>query len=74
MTQKKSFIHLLRCPISQQPLHTALQEELEKINTLLKTPLTAALIRKDRQIAYPVREGIPVLLEEEGVVVAEKSF
>ena len=30
-------------------------------------PMEAALVRQDGEIAYPVREGIPQMLVEEGI-------
>lgn len=56
---KTSFI----CPQTQQPLHEATSEELA---TLRKMPghatLEAAWIRVDATMAYPVQNGIPLLI------------
>ncbi|HLB33688.1 MAG TPA: Trm112 family protein [Chthoniobacterales bacterium] len=67
-----NFVNLLRCPASQQRLREASHAELEQINTrcalsnLQENVLEGALIREDQKIAYPIRNGIPVLLVEEG--------
>ncbi len=34
-------------------------------------PIEAALIRADRAIAYPIRDGIPVMLATEGLALGE---
>lgn len=52
---------LLVCPLTHQPLHIASAEGLARLR------LEAALVRADGRIAYPIRDGIPVLLPEEAI-------
>lgn len=54
---------LLRCPLTMQPLRVAPPELLAQLR------LDAALIREDGRVAYPVRDGIPVMLAEEAVSI-----
>lgn len=56
---------LLRCPETRQPLRVATAAELATMNP---AP-AAALIREDGRVAYPVREGIPVLIVEEAIAL-----
>lgn len=35
--------------------------------SLLRKPLDGALIRKDRTLLYPIREGLPIVLFDEAV-------
>lgn len=60
----KELLNILCCPKTKQPLHEANAEELEKLG------ISAALITADKKIAYPVRQGIPVLLTEEAITLS----
>ncbi len=66
-------LEILRCPVTRQCLVPADSDQLARLNTRLSAgepvtePLEAALVRADGAAAYPVRDGIPVLLAEESV-------
>lgn len=75
-------LSILVCPESRQPLREADAAVLSALNEKIAAgtlknvggadvgeQLEAALIREDGTLAYPVREGIPVLLPEEGLAV-----
>lgn len=70
---------LIRCPETRQRLRLADAAELAGLNARVQAgalvnragkprsePLTAALLREDGALAYPVEDDIPVLLVEEG--------
>ena len=66
------FLALLRCPASGQPLALAGADLLAQVNAGSGRPgghLVAALVREDRQVLYPVLDGIPVLLIEEAIAL-----
>ncbi len=58
---------LLRCPLTLQPLRVADAEVVAR----LPAGLDAALVREDGGVAYPVRDGIPLLLPEEAISLLE---
>jgi uncharacterized protein YbaR (Trm112 family) len=73
-------LDLLCCPVSKLPLRRIGREQLHALNRaidgggVLKVSgeaqvitLADALIRADGQVIYPVDDGIPVLLAEEGI-------
>jgi len=77
-------LSLLACPESRQPLAEAGSELLEKVNAAIAAggfkniggvevgqALEAGLVREDGTIIYPVRDGIPVLLAEEGLAIPQ---
>jgi len=75
---------LLVCPETHQDVTLATSDELARLNEAIgagqvqnvagkevNQPLEAALIRIDRAIAYPIKEGIPVMLVPEGLVISK---
>ena len=77
MSLSPELLASLRCPETRRPLALASDEALARLNALIAggelrdragtawtTPLDAALIRDDDALAYPIEDGIPVLLVE----------
>jgi uncharacterized protein YbaR (Trm112 family) len=56
-----SLLDLICCPETHQPLRFATAEELARLE------LEAALLREDGRVAYPIRDGIPMLVAEEAI-------
>lgn len=77
-------LSLLACPETKQPLHLGDQKLLDQLNAAIANgklrnrahcqianQLEAVLVREDGQIGYPVWEGIPSLLIDEGIPLGQ---
>lgn len=75
-------LSLLCCPETHQELRLAGAELLEQLNlkigagslqnrggSAISEKLTGGLLREDGKVLYPVRNGIPVMLVEEGITL-----
>jgi uncharacterized protein YbaR (Trm112 family) len=78
----KDLLQILACPETHQALAEAGADLLKRINDRIaagkaknkggadvKDALEAGLVRQDGKILYPIRDGIPVLLIDEGIPV-----
>jgi len=76
----KRLLTILRCPVSHKGLSVLKKDKLEQLNAAIDSgellnrdgvklakPLAEALITDDGKRAYPVADGIPVLLESESI-------
>jgi uncharacterized protein YbaR (Trm112 family) len=80
-------LSLLVCPETQQDVTLATSGEVTLLNeAILKgqvrttagkpvdQPVESALIRVDRAVAYPIRDGIPVMLVSEGLAIPQLNL
>ena len=78
----KHLLAILRCPVTHKSLSLLAKDKLEKLNqaieagkvttlegVALDAPLTEALVTEDGKRLYPIKDGIPVLLESESIHV-----
>ncbi|MAF84628.1 MAG: hypothetical protein CL797_11090 [Chromatiales bacterium] len=74
----KKLLDIICCPMTKLPLELLATDRLDNLNAAIRageiknrtaSPLTdelsAALVTRDGRHVYPVRDGIPILLEEE---------
>ena len=82
----KKLLSILCCPITHQDLMLATFDRLESINTaiedgklynhdgvLVEKKISEALITSDEKVLYPIRDGIPVLLEGESILLIRNN-
>ena len=78
---------LLVCPDTQQDVGLATDEEIARLNSAIRQgqiqtvagkpvtqPVEGALVRIDRAVAYPIRDGIPVMLVPEGLKISQVNL
>jgi uncharacterized protein len=80
----KRLLAILCCPVTHKGLSVARPDLLKKVNSAIgsgkvlnregstvDTSLEEALVTDDSKLLYPVKDGIPVLLEAEGISLGQ---
>jgi uncharacterized protein YbaR (Trm112 family) len=80
----KALLDIICCPVTHVPLELMADDSLQQLNSLISEKriknctdelvteaLQEALVTRDGRLAYPIRDGIPVLLEEQGILLAQ---
>jgi uncharacterized protein len=80
----KRLLAILCCPVTHKGLSVARPDLLKKVNSAIgsgrvvnregstvDTILKEALVTDDSKLLYPVKDGIPVLLEAEGISLGQ---
>lgn len=83
-TIAKDLLNILCCPETKQEVRLIDDRMLDQLNTEIdkgklqnkaghpvKEKLDGGLIRKDGKVVYPIRDKIPIMLIEEGIVIEE---
>jgi len=78
----KELLEILACPETKEPVALASDELVARLNARIDKGelvnrggekvaerIEAALVRHDGKVAYPVRDGIPIMLVEEGIAL-----
>lgn len=74
----KRLLDIICCPVTRLPLEVLDAERLSRLNAAIAAgsvrnhadqhlagALGEALVTRDGRLAYPIRDGIPILLEDE---------
>ena len=84
MSFDRQLLDIICCPATHLPLRVMPKAMLDQLNERIEAgglkysddspvtePLVEALITEDERLAYPIRDDIPLLLEEFGIVIAQ---
>jgi uncharacterized protein YbaR (Trm112 family) len=63
----RQLLGILCCPVTHQALRIAGEAELIKARARASRQIAEGLVREDGKILYPISDGIPLLVPEEGI-------
>lgn len=76
----RKLLDIVCCPVTRSALEVLSERELERLNELIaarriknredsvvEAPLAEALVTRSGKLVYPVRDGIPILLEDQAM-------
>ncbi len=84
MSFDSDLLDIICCPATRQPVASMPRDMLTKLNSLIQDQkirarddalvteeLASALVTEDGKLAYPVVDGIPIMLEERGISLSQ---
>jgi len=80
----RNLLDIVCCPVTRLPLEFVPDSTLVRLNALIEAgtlkscddrrveqPLRQALMTRDGRVAYPIRDDVPILLEDRGILLSQ---
>lgn len=84
MSFDTALLDIVCCPVTRLPLQLLPPNRVERLNALIDergiknrggavvdSRIAQLLVTRDGKLAYPIKDGIPVLLEDQGIELSQ---